>query len=144
VQERLAAGDAGPEVDVVVEDVLDGLAGDPSGVAADRDQIGAELAAPLEPAARRVRGPFLIEGERLRVAVDRRGRERAAELLVVGVERQPKLAGPRRRRAEPAAERTAAVGRAVVLQRCPVPAVLVEVRAGDEERGLRGAGHLWA
>ena len=141
-QELLAAGDAGPEVDVVVEDVLDGLAGDPAGVAAGRDQVVAELAAPLEPAARRGRGHLLIERQRLRVAVGRLGRERAAELLVVGVERQPKLAGPRRRRAEPAAERAAAVGRAVVLERRPVAAVLVEVRAGDEQRGLRREHHL--
>src|SRR5262249_25719851 len=111
-------------------------------VAAGGEQVVAELAAPLKPAARRRRGHLLIERERLRVAVERLGRERAAELLVVGVEREPELADSRRRRAEPAAERAAAVGRAVVLERRAVAAVLVEVRAGDEERGVGREHHL--
>ena len=135
-QELLASGDASPEVDAVVEDVLDGLAGDPAGVAARRDQVAAELAAPLEPPARRGRGHLLIERQGLRVSVERLSRERALELLVVGIERQPPLARARRRRAQPPTECAAAVVRVVDLQPRAVAAVLVEVRAGDEQRGL--------
>ena len=81
-----------------------------------------------------------IERQRLGIPVESLSGERAAEVLVVGEDRQPPLAGVLR--SESAADRPGTGPRLVELERRAVTALFVEVGAGDEQRRLRRSHQL--
>jgi hypothetical protein len=129
--ELLAAGDAAAQEAGGRKDILVGLALDPAEVGARQQQVRAEAVAPLKRAAGRGGGHRLVQRQRLRVAVDGLGGERAAELLQL----QERVEGPRAavRCPHAAARHQISGGGVVNLKSGAVAPVLVVVVAAEEE-----------